>query len=128
MTLTSGSLAQFLKSFRSQWERTHSFRKGILTEPNKQGYDILFIKNQKPSQPPNLALLTSSKMSVLSVSVINVGLLAKIFSVLCTGRTVTDSSILLKGLDHSDKSVENNEIGLGKNCTLMCNSEKLDVS
>lgn len=67
-------------------------------------------------------------MSVLSVSVINVGLLAKIFSVLCTGRTVTDSSILLKGLDHSDKSVENNEIGLGKNCTLMSNSGKLDVS
>lgn len=67
-------------------------------------------------------------MSVLSVSVINVGLLAKIFSVLCTGRTVTDPSILLKGLDHSDESVENNEIGLGKNCALMCNSGKLDVS
>lgn len=66
-------------------------------------------------------------MSFLSLSVIKVQLLAKIFSVLCTGRTVTDSSFLLKGLDHSDKSVENNAVGLGKNCALTCNSGKLDV-
>lgn len=127
MTLTSGSLAQFLKSFRAQWERTPSFRKGTLTEPDKPRYNILFVRNQKASQPPNLVLLTSSKMPVLSVSVINVRLLAKIFSVLSTERTVTDSSILLKGLDHSDKSVENTAVSLGKNCALTCNSGKLDL-
>lgn len=66
-------------------------------------------------------------MSFLSLSVINVWLLAKIFSVLCTGRTVTDFSFILKGLDNSDKSVGNNAVSLGKNCALTCNSGKLDV-
>jgi len=46
-------------------------------------------------------------------------ILAEIILVLCTCKTVTDFSVLWKDLDYSDKSVENNEIGLGKNCALM---------
>lgn len=60
-------------------------------------------------------------MSVLSAIVTNMRLLVKIFSVLCTGRTVTDSSIILKGLDHAHKSVGTNAVGLG---ALTCNSRE----
>lgn len=62
-----------------------------------------------------------SKMSALSIKVIINIILAKISSELCTGKAVTNSSIFLKDLDHSERSVENNEIDLGKNCVLMWN-------
>lgn len=46
-------------------------------------------------------------------------ILADISSVLCSGRTVMTLQ-LLKDLDHSDKSFENNEINLGKDFALLC--------
>lgn len=65
-------------------------------------------------------------MSDLSVNVIiNMITLAEIFSVLCIGKTVVDSSVLLKDLYHPDKSVENIEIDPSKNYALMWNSRKL---
>lgn len=127
MTLTSGSLAQFLRVLdHSEKEHSHSERKPLQNLINQ---DMIFYlkKRQKPNaKPPNRTLLiTFTDKSGISEDIINMKILAKNFSGLFTGKTITDSSILFKDLDHSDKSVENNKIGLGKNCALMWNSGKL---